>query len=68
MTNPELTPWFPADVKPVRVGYYEIDWYGDGNMRGLSPDYWDGKQWRLFGPSGDIFVGAPSWRGLAVKP
>jgi len=38
------TDWFPADVKPVRIGVYEVQ-----NMYG--PDraplfnYWSGKRW-----------------------
>jgi len=36
----KLTPWFPANVKPVRVGVYRVQYY---NYSGFA--YWDGKQW-----------------------
>ena len=69
----KLTPWFPGDVKPVRVGHYERDWDGDGNALKLSPDFWNGDSWEAV-----YFVGdrerskyTPQdhpWRGLAEKP
>ena len=40
----QMTPWFPADVKPVRVGLYEIQ-----TTTAWRPyyAYWSGKQWGL---------------------
>jgi len=35
----KLTPWYPAHVKPVRKGVYEMDAW-DSWFR-----YWDGKHW-----------------------
>ena len=26
MTQQKLTPWFPPEIKPVRVGYYETEY------------------------------------------
>jgi len=37
----KLTPWFPAHIKPVRVGVYEIK-EPDGT---LFYNKWDGKNW-----------------------
>ena len=38
----KLTPWFPGDVKPVRVGVYERD-YLPSNPRAYC--YWAGMKW-----------------------
>lgn len=69
----KLTPWFPADVKPVRKGVYIASlfrhekWYR----------YWDGRSWSTGGPSvagclrnpTDDWVHAGlEWRGLAEQP
>ena len=69
----KLTPWFPGDVKPVRVGYYERDWDGGGNAWEVTPDFWNGDSWENV-----YFDGARDraeysrqdhpWRGLAKKP
>lgn len=66
-----FTPWFPANVEPVRVGFYERDYgidYGDE----MVPDFWDGKDWYVV-PVRNIeerHLGVPTlaWRGLAKKP
>lgn len=67
----KLTPWFPADVKPVRPGVYE--------MRCDPPRWyrrWDGRHWYI----GDTNVSVAAketlaswcafemWRGLAEEP
>lgn len=70
----ELTEWFPADVKPVHIGYYEVKRGG-----GICPSFgihqlrWTGSEWqyacdlgfshkggfaRMDSASGD------KWRGL----
>lgn len=36
----KLTPWYPGDVKPVRVGVYERC-HAHGNRF----SYWDGEYW-----------------------
>ena len=35
----DLTPWFPADVKPVRLGVYEVQ------MNNCRFAYFDGERW-----------------------
>ena len=78
----KLTDWFPAGVKPVRVGVYERD-YGRQFDEGDDPAYqfWDGSQW-LYGTSTpettmkavakSDFSGVcqyeHAWRGLAEPP
>ena len=81
MSEPKLTPWFPASVKPARPGVYNVScrereqtgrWYGR----------FDGRKWYgSWGNSPDDRVmypypqwtstadGTPAtWRGLAEKP
>lgn len=71
-----VTPWFPADVHPVRVGVYQVsdgctqdDWYA----------YWDGMKfgWRSCMGARDAYEdrdsptccpGHVEWRGLAKEP
>ena len=42
MSKQKLTQWFPADVKPVHVGVYEV-LYQNGKY-GKRYRYWDGKK------------------------
>jgi hypothetical protein len=68
----KLTPWFPGDVKPARVGVYEKD-LDDGVFKF---SLWDGRKWRFCRES----VGSAlrqrersawqwaNWRGLASEP
>lgn len=37
----EVTEWYPASVKPLRVGVYETDFL----TRAGNFAYWDGKLW-----------------------
>mgnify|MGYP001051620624 CR=1 FL=1 len=65
----ELTPWFPAEVKPVRKGFYERDY---GFEQEDIADYWDGNAWWVI-PTYDLTERIPGlpvlpWRGLAKKP
>jgi hypothetical protein len=68
----KLTPWFPANVKPVRAGVYEIQdslaaWYRR----------WDGMNWYVGDSEPEraaqetivlaSYLRAP-WRGLAEEP
>lgn len=76
MNEQKLTPWFPGDVKPVRVGYY-IREYLISDLSAI-PDFWDGAEWHIgFGANRDgvlchssISVRQDSrrWRGLAEPP
>lgn len=77
----ELTPWFPATVKPARKGWYEV---GEstpihrnsyGMLTGRPFRYWTGRQWLIAKPNlgwsfTSIFGKYPchQWRGLAKKP
>jgi hypothetical protein len=41
MSDQWTTPWYPGDVKPVRVGVYERKSH-TGTF-----SYWDGKRWGM---------------------
>lgn len=40
----EVTEWYPADVKPVHVGVYEVQNMYDPTHPNLF-NYWTGKEW-----------------------
>jgi len=67
MSNQELTPWFPADVKPARVGWYQRNW---PHHEDWENDYWDGVKWHYGNPnnrtSGEAMMNR-LWRGLVKK-
>jgi len=67
----KLTPWFPADVMPVRPGVYEVNarpgpWYRR----------WDGRHWFAGDHTPEnaasskcaLFMNTNPWRGLAEPP
>ena len=67
----KYTDWYPAEVKPVHVGFYqrryaehEFEIYEPAQI----PDYWDGKRWLLNwngNISGEIqLLTSLPWRGL----
>lgn len=77
---PKVTPWFPAEVRPVHAGIYEVEGV-------LAPfHYWDGKQWlhiaaiqpyditkkdiRKAKPIAEwaTYINSHQWRGLSEKP
>lgn len=71
--EPEYTDWFPPDVKPVHVGFYESGGFqsqpwayepGEETIR----FYWDGHLW--LGAEGGYIVERQGrwWRGLAHDP
>lgn len=69
----KMTPWFPGDVKPVRVGVYQRH-YSFENDRFC---HWNGLFWSNNGRTVDIadqFSEVESrvqdlpWRGLAEEP
>lgn len=74
MSKKKLTGWFPADMKPARVGFYQRK-YPDIDMTpeyspAHMPDFWDGAQWLLSwngNVSGPVSYQLP-WRGLAEQP
>lgn len=69
----KLTPWFPPEMKPVRVGIYETDAETEGGTSCYQS--WNGAQWSWCSSDSDFTVidsrsihQSPRWRGLAVKP
>lgn len=77
----KLTKWFPADVKPVHVGVYEME-PGDDYVWGGSKgqfQHWNGERWGGYSSSARLaalsncvnFTSMHQnrrWRGLAEKP
>lgn len=57
------TEWFPADVKPVRIGLYETKGYLLTNMR-----LWTGLEWITPHGRVECVIQEREWRGLAEKP
>lgn len=72
-----LTPWFPTDVKPVRVGVYETRFQLQVADWSFGYSYWDGTRWANAAGSVDSahairdwFDGAiqeKQWRGLTQE-
>lgn len=68
----KLTPWFPPEVKPVRVGVY----IATVRKPSVFYRYWDGESWlcgsfdqQLANASRPDWYGPPiHWRGLAKQP
>lgn len=72
--NPKLTPWYPGDVKPVRIGVYRRE-YPNQKL----PRYclWDGARWHWCAATTQDAEGEGEyisanqnlrWRGLARNP
>lgn len=71
-----LTPWYPARIKPLRSGVYEVRWHGDGSRWRWC--YWTGSEWANTGTNKaeaaarktwtNGAVQSKSWRGLAEEP
>lgn len=71
MSKPKLTPWFPADVKPVHVGEYEYRYESGYVFRA----YFDGAKFVIHDLTEADWWGSPvdgsfsdHWRGLANPP
>lgn len=67
MKEENLTPWFPAEVKPVHVGFYQASIFAheEGPIM-----WWTGKEWEWVDEDG---IASPAsqdrfWRGLRSKP
>ena len=55
MSKPNVTPWYPANIKPVREGVYELCWKDfvsgepspetTGNNMPYPFHYFDGRKW-----------------------
>jgi hypothetical protein len=78
MSKPKVTPWFPASVKPKRVGVYQVEDEEDENFPDQTFGYkhWDGSIFGLFcGSPGDAerhgglnsAFRVKRWRGLTKK-
>lgn len=68
MSRAKRTPWFPADVKPVRPGLYERKYPERQNIS--FPDRWDGEHWFIrFFDGQEIFMSGSKlkWRGLTEE-
>jgi hypothetical protein len=65
MSEQKLTPWFPASVKPVREGVYEVKEVGGPNTFLLR---WFRKRWWLTECDGKAFIQDREWRGLSTPP
>lgn len=69
MSKQKLTEWFPANVKPVRKGFYQREYESEW-MIGYC-DFWDGEEWILMSitglPTGPVTTQL-RWRGLASDP
>lgn len=64
------TPWFPPEVKPVRVGWYEAILFPGLHNDDTLPEprfWWDGKEWRLARNGSALALQQRIWRGL-TKP
>jgi len=70
----EMTPWFPGDQKPDRVGVYETDGRGSSF---IFYQFWNGEFWGVAGESIEEAMNASSrrswfqnesWRGLSSDP
>ena len=71
MSKPKLTPWYPASVKPVRKGVYQVRVFPhfDGWRR------WEGGRWMATSADRQIAEASTrpgcvkvEWRGLAEPP
>jgi hypothetical protein len=64
----DRTPWYPAHIKPVRVGWYEI---GCDYTQDVVMMFWDGGLLWWTGRDGGVSCGplvpGDKWRGL-TKP
>lgn len=67
----KLTEWFPADVKPVHVGWYHTRSGGTSAAGSPWNWWWSGKYW-LAEPGAEEGHKCVNqnriWRGLAEKP
>lgn len=71
----KLTEWFPADVKPVHDGEYELDVSGYYAYALWCDGRWSIARWRPRAGSlkwprwaAGVITSAQRWRGLAEKP
>lgn len=62
----ELTGWFPAEIFPVHVGWYDCQLcrHRDGKGR----HFWTGKKWIFDTENRPEGFGGFHWRGLQSAP
>jgi len=43
----KVTRWYPSDIKPAYVGWYQRKWTKIGGTKSAQtdPDFWDGENW-----------------------
>ena len=58
----KFTPWFPASMKPVRTGLYDVKQCGLRSKANWDGKGWTGTRWLVKEVWGD------TWRGLASDP
>ena len=63
-----MTPWFQADVQPVRIGTYKRRLHAGKGTPRERMSAWDGKQWEFYGRASIHQTAGFEWRGLAKKP
>jgi hypothetical protein len=74
MNTKSLTPWFPADVKPVRVGVYERDMGASlcGKYSHWNGQWWGGWANTVESAADNANYGSEvqnkPWRGLSADP
>jgi hypothetical protein len=68
MPDLPITDWYPADVKPVRKGDYDVDLGADvaWPFARIVRAEWTGRTWK--NEEGKSIKGIVAWRGLAVDP
>jgi hypothetical protein len=68
MSKQQLTPWFSAEVKPARIGLYEVRYPEYPNEQRFR--LWTGHEWKSEAGYGTLFGMAfgDKWRGLAEQP
>jgi hypothetical protein len=77
-THVQMTEWFPADTKPVRVGVYLVDWPSQVGSKLKWYSFFDGEKWGWMDFSVNKAIQGYSqdkvrhtglcWRGLSSKP
>lgn len=62
---PKLTPWYSPDVKPARIGMYEVEArFSKGSGWFAS---WNGKCWIDLDRGGPLCYQERRWRGLTKE-
>lgn len=61
----KLTVWYPPEIKPARVGWYDLFSGGNEVYYFVMRCFWDGQIWRYLGRE---VRGRHKWRGLANDP